>query len=103
MRQFRGQFGLLFIQILEYVPPDERNSSVVSLFIRRRLRYSYYQCQNVQCVIVDSEKLLHPDMVVIDPYWVKAKFWIMTGLPDMDDNTNTEVEIRFFLIDNFPI
>lgn len=58
---------LVFIRILEDVPPDEGNSSVVSINRHTRLGYSLSQCHAVHSEIVDSENILRPVMVFIDP------------------------------------
>lgn len=67
-RQFHSHFRLLFIGLLQYVPPDEGNSFFVNIFGHRRLGYSLSQSLLVHNVIVGSEKLLLPATLVADRY-----------------------------------
>lgn len=103
MRPFPSHFRLILIRILDHVPLDEGNPPVVSIFGNRRLICSISQCRTLQFVIVDSEKLLRAAMVVIDPYWVKTKFGILTRFEDIDGNRSTQVGIRVSLTNNCPI
>lgn len=92
---------MLLIPLLDSAQPDDDNRNVVLMYCHQRYKYSLSSTGFVHCVAVQTEALLRPTVIIIDPYWIKKRFGLLSKFTDVPDDVETEREIRFFSVINF--
>lgn len=92
---------MLLIRLLDSAQPGDDTCNVVLTYGHQRYKYSLPSTGFVHCVAVENEALPHPTVIIIDPYWIKKRFGLLSKLTNIPEHLETQSEIRFFSVKNF--
>lgn len=100
---YSAQCRLVLIRQLVTVPADPGNEYVVSKYGHIRYAYNLSAQKLVHTVLVDCADLLHPVMVVVDPFWMKQTLGLQARIRDIEDTPQIHQTVRFFLVNGYNI
>lgn len=100
-RSITANHRILLIRLLVKVDPDSTNALVVTQFGNLRYKYQISEHGFVSMILVESSSILHPIVIVVDPYWLKLNLEVHALFDDVSSNEQNDKSIHFFRILRF--
>lgn len=99
---YPANFRIILIPLPESVDYLPRNERVVHVHGHIRYKYSVSHRNFVNTVLVNSDSLLQPVMIVINTHWISLTYGILHRFQQVPEDAETQQQIRFFSVKDFP-